>query len=349
MPGAAAYAGEPLRLALAAPVFAAPGYPTLRTPSLEAASWAAVRGLVLRAEELGFDSAWFSDHLFHGRDGAFFESWTALCVAAGETSGIRLVNNHLGNGLRDARMLAKMATTLAAITDGRFDLFLATGYREREYRAYGLPWEPLAVRTRRLAEALKAVRLLWPGRPVDAGGEFYPLRDAVAAPSYGQRPFIWLGGPLDGATCELVAAEADGWNSFPLTLDEYREQAARVDAACVAIGRDPRSLRRSLETQVLVLDDASDWDRWLDRWRSLRAALPLGSAVDDLVPAPEELDDEFVTATCRSRFIVGTRAEVARRVAAYRAAGVTDLVCWLMDAPSDASMTALAGIVESIG
>lgn len=347
MAGTAADAGEPLRLALAAPVFAAPGYPTLRTPSLEAASWATVRRLVLRAEELGFDSAWFSDHLFHGRDGAFFESWTALCVAAGATSRIRLVNNHLGNGLRDARVLAKMATTLAAITEGRFDLFLATGYREREYRAYGLPWEPRGVRTRRLAEALKTVRLLWPGRPVGAEGEFYPLRDAVAAPSYAERPFVWLGGPLDEAMRELVAAEADGWNSFPLGLDEYREAAARVDAACDAIGRNPRSLRRSLETQVLVLEDASDWDRWLDRWRSLRAALPLGPAVDDLVPAPEELGDEFLTATCRSRFIVGTRAEVARTVAAYREAGVTDLVCWFMDAPSDASMTALAEIVRS--
>lgn len=336
---------EGLRLAVAAPVFAAPGHAAMRTPSLEAASWPAVLESVRTAESLGYESAWFSDHLFHGRDGAFFESWTAMCVAAGATDRIRLVSNHLGIGLRDARVLGKMATSLAAITEGRLDLFLAKGYREREYRSYGLPWEPDDVRTRRLAEAVEVIETLWSGRTVDVEGDFYALHDAVALPTHGERPFVWLGGPLDDATLELIARKADGWNSFPLGVEEYRDASARIDAACVAVGRDPRTLRRSLETQVLVLDDGREWDAWLDRWRGMRETMPLGPATSDLVPDAAAYDDDRLTETCRTQFVVGTRDEVGARVRAYREAGMTDLVCWFMDAPGDRSMRVLPGIL----
>ena len=155
-------------------------------------------------------------------------------MAAGFTDSIRLVSNHLGNGLRDARVMAKMATTLANATGGRFDLFLARGYREREYRSYGLTWEDEPTRERRLAEAIDLVRAMWPGAPVDFSGEFYELQNAVAAPTDERVPLIWAGGPLDEPTLDLIARRADGWNSFPLSIAEYADAAARVDAACTA-------------------------------------------------------------------------------------------------------------------
>lgn len=340
---------ESLRLALAAPVFAAPGHPGMRTPSMPAASWPVVRDAVTRAEELGYDSVWFSDHLFHGLDGAFSESWTALSMAAGLTSRIRLVNNHLGNGLRDARMLAKMAGTLADATGDRFDLFLATGYRERELRSFGLAWEDDATRTRRLREALQVIRLLWSAKAVDFDGEFYQLDQAIAAPMGAQAPFVWIGGPLTDDTLALIAAEADGWNSFPLSVSAYRDAAAAVDDACRAIGRDPQTLRRSLETQVLVLgdegDDDAEWNEWTARWAQLREAAPLGGATSDLVPADGRVDDSLPR--LREQFIIGSASEVAKRVDDYRNAGVTDLVCWFMDMPSDRSMSALHRIVST--
>ena len=335
---------HPFRLGLAAPVFASPGIVPMRTPSLEAASWSVVRDAVLRAEELGYDSAWFSDHLFHGRDGAFFESWTALAMAAGFTTSIQLVNNHLGNGLRDARVMAKAATTLSAATEGRLDLFLARGYREREYRSYGLGWEPDEVRTRRLGEAVDVFRALWPGETIDFDGEFYQLRDARATPAAADPPFLWLGGPTDPDMLALVAEKADGWNTFPLGLDGYRAASEALDEQCRRVGRDPATLRRSLETQVLVLGDWSQWQGWLDRWRRMRQLTPPDDATSDITPSEEELDDEIVTELCREQFLVGTRDEIRPRIEQYRELGVTDVVCWFMDAPSDASMTALASV-----
>jgi len=338
--------GKPqVRLALAAPVFAAPGIPTMRTPSMSAASWPNLRELVLRAEELGYDSVWFSDHLFLGKDGEFFESWSALAMAAGFTERIKLVNNHLGNGLRDARIVAKMATTVAAATEGRFELFLGRGYREQEYRSYGLAWESDQERTTRLAEAVAVVRALWTGGSVSFNGEYYQLSEAISAPTHGPHPFVWLGGPLDDQTVALIAREADGWNSFPTSPHEYAIAAERIDEECRRIGRRPETLRRSLETQVLVLGNWSEWQDWLDKWRRLRRDQSTPEPPRDTPPEPDALSDEVVTATCRENFIVGTRSEIADRIARYQQLGVTDLVCWFMDAPSDNSLSQLRDVV----
>ncbi|SDG97592.1 LLM class flavin-dependent oxidoreductase [Microbacterium pygmaeum] len=332
---------ERLRLGLAAPVFAAPGIVGLRTPSLEQASWNVVRDAVRTAEALGYDSAWFSDHLFLGRDGAFFESWTAMSVAAGFTDRIRLVNNHLGVGLRDPRVLGKMATSLAAISGGRVDLFLGRGYRESEYRAYGQLWPTDEVRTDRLAEAIDVIGALWPGEPVDFAGEFWSLRDAVAKPTDAP-PLVWVGGPLDAETLAVIASRAGGWNSFPLGLGDYRAAAEQVDGACAAIGRDPATVRRSLETQVLVLESDDELDDWIDRWARLREALHGGGHTADEMPPAGAFARESLQRLCRDQFIVGTRDHVVSRIREYRDAGVTDLVCWFMDAPGTGSMTVLA-------
>lgn len=337
-------AAQPLRLGLAVPMFAAPGIPTMRTPSVERLDWHSVLGAVQTAEALGYDSAWFSDHLFHGRDGEFLESWTTLAASAGATRRIRLVNNHLGIGFRAAPLIAKMAATADVISDGRFELFVSHGLREREHTSYGFAWEPDADRRiARLAEATGVIRALWTGHPVDHDGEFYRLHGALSTPVPVHDIPIWLGGPLSDSTVELIAASADGWNALPASLTGYASQAARIDAACGAIGRDPRSLHRSLETQILVLNDASEWDHWMRRWAELRESAPLGFATSDMFPNGTAIDDpDSVTAQCYDTFIVGTREEVAAKLAAYRELGVDEVVGWFMDWPLGDSLRSLA-------
>ncbi|MCU1523730.1 MAG: hypothetical protein JWO18_624 [Microbacteriaceae bacterium] len=335
---------EFLRLGLAAPMFAAPGVPAMRTPSLEKLDWPQTLEAIRSAEALGYDSVWFSDHLFHGRDGEFLESWTTLAAAAAATMRIRLVNNHLGIGFRSAPLIAKMAATVDVISDGRFELFVSHGMREREHTSYGFDWDPdVDRRIARLAEATDVIRALWTGQPVDHDGDFYQLQGALSTPVPAHDVPIWLGGPLSDSAVRLIAASADGWNALPASLTEYAAQAARIDAACEAIGRDPATLRRSLETQVLVLDDASEWDRWMTRWAELRERAPLGFATSDMFPNGTAIDDpEAFGAACRDSFIIGTRDEVAAKLAAFRALGVDEVVCWFMDWPLGDSLRILA-------
>ncbi len=337
-------ASRPIQLGLAVPMFAAPGIPTMRTPSVERLDWQQTLDAIQAAEALGYDSAWFSDHLFHGRDGEFLESWTTLAASAGATDRIRLVNNHFGINFRAAPLIAKMAATIDVISGGRFELFVSHGLREREHSSYGFDWEPdVDRRIAKLAEATEVIRALWSGQPVDHGGEFYQLHRALSTPVPTHYIPIWLGGPLNDSVVELITSRAEGWNALPASLTDYAAQAARIDSACLAAGRDPATLRRSLETQVLVLNDASEWDQWMQRWAELRERAPLGFATSDMFPNGTAIDDlDAVTANCFDTFIVGTREEVAAKLAAYRALGVDEIVCWFMDWPLGDSLRSLA-------
>lgn len=337
----------PLRISVAAPVFAAAGQADLRTPNLAEVSWDLVRDVVLLAEDLGLHAVWFSDHLFLGRDGAFFEPWTSLSALAGATERIRLVTNHLNNNFRAAPLVAKMAATVDVVSGGRFELFLSPGLREQEHVSYGFGWEPDPVaRTRRLAEALQVVRALWTARPVDFSGTYYRLDGALSTPAPRQKggPPVWVGGILDEVTTELICAEADGWNSFPASLDRYAALAAQVDEACLRRGRDPRSLTRSLETQVLILDDPGELDGWLDRWDAMRSRLrPAGSDLDGAGASRAELRQRY-----RDQFVIGTLEEVADKLAAYRVLGVDEVVCWFMDLPELTSLRSVAALGAAV-
>lgn len=339
----------PLKISLAAPVFAAAGRVDLRTPNLPVASWDLVRDVVLLAEELGLHAVWFSDHLFLGRDGAFFEPWTSLSALAGATSRIRLVTNHLNNNFRAAPLVAKMAATVDVVSGGRFELFLSPGLREQEHVSYGFDWEPdPVVRTQRLGEALQVVRGLWSGQPLDFAGIHYQLAGALSTPTPRQAggPPVWVGGILDKVTTDLICDQADGWNSFPAGLDAYAALAAQVNKACLRHGRDPRSLARSLETQVLVLDDPGQLDDWLDRWDAMRSRLTAGDAATDVGgarPSRAELRLRY-----RDQFVIGTGTEVAEKLAAYQALGVDEVVCWFMDLPELGSLRAVAALGPTV-
>jgi alkanesulfonate monooxygenase SsuD/methylene tetrahydromethanopterin reductase-like flavin-dependent oxidoreductase (luciferase family) len=331
------------RLGLAAPLFAAAGVPGMRTPGLDRASWDDVLRSLRLADELGYDAAWFSDHLFHGVDGAFLESWTTVSAAAVATRRLKLVSNHLNINLRPAPVIARMAATLDEISGGRVELFLSGGLREREHTSYGLGWEPDAARrTARLAEAVDVIRLLWTGEPVDFEGEFFRLQGALSAPRPARSIPIWLGGPLTDEAVHLIAEKADGWNSLPVTLDRYAADAARIDAACRAIGRDPGSLRRSIETQVLVVEGADDWRERLGRWATMRDRSPQGFATADMFPSGPPSVDAEDERELRDVFVIGTLDEVEERLAAYGALGVEDVACWFMDWPAEDTLRSLA-------
>lgn len=343
-----------LDLGFAVPVFAAPGEPALRVPSAASLDWHQVRESVLAAERLGYNSAWFSDHLFLGKDGAFLESWSTLAYFAGYTTRMRLVPNHYNINFRHAPLIAKAAATVDIMTGGRLELFLSPGAREVEHTSYGYGWEPSSTaRQDRLREAVAVIRRLWRAEPTDFAGEHYHLDAALSAPGPAQATVpIWLGGPLDDIACDLIARTADGWNALPSSLTAYAAQADRIDNACRRIGRPPHTLRRSLETQILVIDGGlgregggSRLDSWFDHWDDLRIqeARGRGGRADPKGPS----DRDALEAQLVEQFVVGNQAEVAQKLAGYADLGVDEVVCWFMDFPDPSSMVAVATEVRN--
>lgn len=332
-------AGEPMRLGLCLPAFASPGAGLFRTPGFDRLDPAAVVELAREAEDLGFDSVWSPDHLMIGRDEAVLEGWTLLSYVAAVTKRVRLGLIQQACLFRDPALTAKMAATLDVLSGGRFTLFYNFGMKEAEHRAYGLPWIPdEAERIAHCAEALAIMRRLWSeDGQVTHEGRFHRLDAAVCNPRPVQRPHppIWIGSPLPG-NLALAAEVADGWNSTPVTPDEYAARSRALDTACTMIGRPPGAIERSFETQILVARDVDGLRRSLqamiarDPGGGIAGRPPaLGADADDFLAGRS--DD--VPAALTERWLVGTPEQVCQQIAAYRRASVEHLILWFMDLP----------------
>ena len=81
----------------------------------------------------------------------------------------------------------------------------------------------------------------------------------------------------------------------------------------------------------------------VERWAELRERAPLGFATSDMFPDGTAIDDpDALKVACFDAFIIGTREQVAAKLAAYRKLGVEEIVCWFMDWPLGDSLRSLA-------
>jgi alkanesulfonate monooxygenase SsuD/methylene tetrahydromethanopterin reductase-like flavin-dependent oxidoreductase (luciferase family) len=224
--------------------------------------WEDVRGFAQDAEAAGVDAVWIADHFLWdgdpwGRDDAgkygSWEAWTTLAALCQVTSRIRLGTLVSCTGYRNPAVLAKMADSVDQMSGGRLVLGLGAGDAPEEHERFGFDF---GRRVSRFAEALEIIVPLLRTGSVEFAGEFYTVRGAELRP----RPPGTTGPPiLIGSLAHrprvlsLVARHADisnGWmthQSDPVHVPPLR---AAVDAACVAIGRDPASLARSTSVAV---------------------------------------------------------------------------------------------------
>jgi len=148
-------------------------------------------GLARRAEDLGYQAVYITDHL-----GRQLAPIAALATVAAVTSRIRIGSYVFANDFRHPLMLAREAATLDVLSGGRLDLGLGAGWMRSDYRRLGLPYDRPGLRIDRLEEALEIMVPLLSGERVTHAGRFYRLEGARVGPQPVQRPHppIMLGG-----------------------------------------------------------------------------------------------------------------------------------------------------------
>lgn len=212
------------------------------------------------ADEAGFDSLWNMDHLatIAGDDsGDIFEAWTLLAAMAETTSRVRIGCAVTGNTYRNPGVLAKMAATVDHLSGGRLEFGIGAGWAENEHTMLGLEFGTVGERMDRLEEACQIVRSLWTEPRTTFEGEYYRLTDAVAEPKPVQRPHppIWIGGRGRRRTLRIAAKYADVWNAPGHPEDDVAELSGVLDAHCAEVGRDPASIRRTVQVRPHETDD----------------------------------------------------------------------------------------------
>jgi probable F420-dependent oxidoreductase len=219
-------------------------------------TWSDILSIARRAEEGGVDSLWLSDHFFSRDDDApvgsetgYHEAWTILSALAATTSRVQLGTLVLATSFRPPGLLAKMAVTADAISDGRLILGLGCGWHEPEYTAFGYPFDH---RVGRFEEALRIIAPLVRGDRITVEGQWTQVRDAAIRPAPIRPDLPILIAAKGERMLRLTARFADAWQTawFARPDDRYRERHAALVNACAAEGRDPATLQVTVGLSV---------------------------------------------------------------------------------------------------
>lgn len=247
------------------------------------------------AERLGFDGWFRSDHYMRMGPGDPLpgptDAWTTLAGLARETQRVRLGTLVSSATHRHPSILAIQVAEVDAMSGGRVELGLGTGWFEAEHRAYGIPFPPK--RFGIFEEQLQIVTGLWQtDGTFDFAGEHYTLAGAPALPHPVQaRVPLIVGGGGRTRTPALAARYATEFNIGFQPEPVIAEKFAGARAACERIGRDPETLSLSVAlTTIAGATDAELRQRGSGReLADIRNDVNLAGSADDIVRKVERL------------------------------------------------------------
>lgn len=217
--------------------------------------WPEYRTMAITAENAGFDSLWLGDHLLYDRpEGPTgpWECWSLLSAVAAVTDRVLLGPLVSPTGFRNPGLLAKMASTVDEVSGGRLVLGLGSGWNEREYTAFGYPFDH---RVDRFEEAFSIIADLIRTGSSDFSGEHHrQVENHLVPPARPDLPIMI--GSTGPRMLGITASEMDWWNEWfvrfandPAQLPPLIE---RVDRALVEAGRDPSEIVKSVALYVSI-------------------------------------------------------------------------------------------------
>ena len=213
---------------------------------------------VQKAEALGYESVWTAEHVVIPKtyasvypyspsgkvpfqaDASIIDPLVALTFIASATTRLRL-----GTGVNilpqmNPLYLAKWASSIDHLSQGRLMLGVGIGWLQEEFAALGVPFEKRGKRSDEYLQALKAV---WTGEEVNYQGEFVNWQGFMMRPKPAQAggvPLV-IGGVSKPAIRRTVQY-GNGWYVIGKDLDEYRAHMQALAEECARQGRDQSEL-----------------------------------------------------------------------------------------------------------
>lgn len=203
--------------------------------------------LAVLSERSGLDLVTFQDHPYQP---AFLDTWTLLSWVAARTERVHLSGNVLNVPLRQPAVLARSVASLDLLSGGRVALGLGAGAFWDAIEAMGGPRMTGGEALTALEEAIAIVRGVWDADErsrLVVDGRFHRVDGAKRGPAPAHDVPIWVGA-YKPRMLALVGRAGDGWlpSLGYLQLSDVAASNARIDAAAVEAGRDPREVRRLL-------------------------------------------------------------------------------------------------------
>ncbi|MDW3179529.1 MAG: LLM class F420-dependent oxidoreductase [Acidimicrobiia bacterium] len=297
-------------------------------------TYSEVATLAQRAEELGFDGFFTSDHYVRMGDDSTglpgpLDAWTTIAGLARDTERLRLGTLVSPITFHNPGQLAIRTAQIDEMSSGRVEVGLGAGWFETEHGAYGIEFPPIAERFDRLTEGLEIITGLWgtpEGERFSFAGEHYTLTDSPALPKPWQRPRppLIIGGHGKRRTPALAAIHAREFNIAFAAPDDWKAVTGPVVEACEARERDPETLVWSA-AQVLAV----------------------GSSEAEFSRRAEAIGRE--TPELRQNGVAGLVDEAVERLASFRDAGCTRMYFQVLDLKDLEHLATLDEVLTQLG
>jgi FMNH2-dependent dimethyl sulfone monooxygenase len=296
------------------------------------ASWAYVKRLAQRSEQIGFDVTLIAElnlNDIKGVEADSLDAWSTAAALAAVTERIELMvavrpTFHL------PALLAKQAASIDQISGGRLTLNVVSSWWADEARKYGVSFEQHDDRYARTSEWLDVLDGVWSRDHFSYAGKYYRVEDNVLEPKpvSKPRPCLYAGGE-SAAAKDLIAKKCDAYLMHGDPPERVREKIAdlrgrrarHADLAPMKFGvagyAIVRETEREAQEEVRRITDVKQSAAGYANYQQWLAGTQLEQQVS--------LEDYSVSNRGLRSGLVGTAEQVAERVAAFEAAGV-DLV-----------------------
>jgi alkanesulfonate monooxygenase SsuD/methylene tetrahydromethanopterin reductase-like flavin-dependent oxidoreductase (luciferase family) len=268
-----------------------------------------LRAYARHAADLKYRFLCANDHLLFGRP--WLDGPTALAATIEASADMTLATTVFLPVIRGPVQSAKTLAAIDLLSGGRLVAGVGPGSSARDYAAVGVPFEE---RWQRFDEAIRALRSLLGERAEDFTGSHYSTRGVVLEPRpiSPAGPPIWVASWGSSAGLRRVARLGDGWlaSGYNTTPSAFAAHRARLHELLAAAGRERAAFPDAIATMWLYVSEARR-----DAERMLRDVLA------PLLKRPLEALRELALP-------IGSAAQCAERIRAYRDAGAERIFVW---------------------
>ena len=231
----------------------------------------------------------------------------------------------LSDSFRYPVLLARMATTLDEISEGRLEFGVKIRWHEPEYETHRYDFYESQDTTLRMQEAIGIIRRLWTEKTVTYEGMFFSIREAYCRPKPVQQPYppISIGDGGDEFAVSLVAQFADRFNLIG-SVETCQRELDTLKKHCSRIGRDYNNIEKSLFSHFQVCKHEEDLrTRMNEIYSSCQISMPF---------------ERWYEYSRQELMIAGTADECLEKIKEFERIGISFFIIRFYQIPSVASI-----------
>ena len=280
------------------------------------------------ADQMGFDSAWLSEHHFL-EDGYCPSLLLTAAAIAAKTKNIRIGTGVVLLPLHDPIRVAEDAAVADLISGGRLILGIGLGYRKEEFDGFG---RSLKQRRGRMEEGIEILTKSWGDESFSLDGEYYKLDNVNVTPKPVQKPIpIWIGAFTEPAIRRAARIGAPLYVPAIGVIPVVKYLMDLHSSLLTEYGRNPDDIEKPLVREMYISDMNADqtWEKIKENITyTAKGYADWGSFVDREGNLISDPSDPSIYDIVREQSVIGTPEECIETIKQYQdELPIDNLIC----------------------